>query len=221
MQAQAETGRIAWHVITSELHTGMLTLAFASVLIKLVSLRIKSSYPLWQGLVWLAEPTAYLAAIGGLLSLLASVVTGFTYTWSLEVLLTSSVVLNKIMISILSVTFWVLFVVVRSFYGARLWEVPRLRRLYAALATGGFLSLMLAGSIGGHLAGKRSMLDTALHHLGIKTHLLFILPDLVIWSSLAVVGVFLGIALGLRWHAAKAGENLRIASESTKQGGDP
>lgn len=176
----AETGRVAWHVITAELHTGMLTLAFASTLLRLLGSWTTTGNSVWQGLVRLAEPTAYLAALSGLLALIASIVTGFTYTWSVEVLLTSSVVLNKIALTIFSTTFWILFVVTRSIYGTRLWGLTRLRRIYVALAAGGFLSLMLIGSTGGHLAGKRSMLDGILHTLGINTHLLFTLSRPVI-----------------------------------------
>ncbi len=210
MQAQLESGRIAWHVITSELHTGMLTLAFASVILKLLSSWIKSRNLIWQGLIQLVEPTAYVAAIGGLLSLIASVVTGFTYTWPFEVLVTSSVVLNKIAISAFSVTFWIVFVLVRSFYGAKLWEQAKLRGLYVTLAAGGFLTLMLAGSTGGHLAGKRSLLDTALHHLGIKTHLLLVLPQPVIFAMLAFTGGILILVLALRLATRRK----RIQAES-------
>lgn len=193
-----ETGRIAWHVITAELHTGMLALAFASVIIRLLASWVRSENLIWRGLVQLAEPTAYLAAIGGMLALLASVATGFTYTWSLDVLLTSSVVLNKIAISAFSVTFWILFVLVRSLYGAMLWERAKLRGLYVALAVGGFLSLMLAGSTGGHLAGKRSLLDSTLHHLGINTHLLFSLPKFVAFGLLIFAVATFMLAFSLR-----------------------
>lgn len=193
-----ETGRIAWHVITAELHTGMLALAFASVIIRLLASWVRSENLIWRGLVQLAEPTAYLAAIGGMLALLASVATGFTYTWSLDVLLTSSVVLNKIAISAFSVTFWILFVLVRSLYGTMLWERAKLRGLYVALAVGGFLSLMLAGSTGGHLAGKRSLLDSTLHHLGINTHLLFSLPKFVAFGLLIFAVATFMLAFSLR-----------------------
>ncbi len=201
MQVPApEAERIAWHTITAELSVGMLTLAFVSVIIKLLGVWSKSDHPLWRSLTWMAEPTAYLAAVGGLLSLSAGVFTGFTYTWPVEVLLTSSVVLNKIALSVFALTFWLIFVLVRSFYGGRLWEQAKVRRLYVTLSVGGFLSLALIGSTGGHLAGKRSALDIVLHHLGINTHALFILSETAIWSLLAVVVISLAVALGLRWR---------------------
>jgi len=193
----AETGRIAWHVITAELHTGMLTLAFASLVIRQAGIWVTSSNGAWRGLVRLAEPTAFLAAIGGLLALLASIVTGLLYTWPVEVLLTSSVVLNKIAITAFSTAFWTLFIAVRACCGARLWDHARLRRLYFALGTGGFLSLMLVGSTGGHLAGKRSMLDGILHYLGINTHLLFTLSRSAIYLTLSAV-TLLVIAAAVR-----------------------
>ncbi len=203
MQVPApEAGRIAWHTITAELSVGMLTLAFVSVFIKLLGVWIKSDHPAWRGLLWLAEPTAYLAAVGGLISLGAGLFTGFMYTWPVEVLLTSSVVLNKIALSVFSLTFWLIFVLMRSFYGRELWEQAKLRWLYVALSMGGFLSLALIGSTGGHLAGKRSALDTLLNHLGINTHLLFIFPKSVIWGLLVGTGASLVLALGLRWRSS-------------------
>lgn len=189
-----ETGRIAWHVITAELHTGMLTLAFASTLIRLVGSWVVTGNAVWRGLVRLADPTAYLAAIGGLLALLASIVTGLTYTWPVEVLLTSSVVLNKIALTIFSTTFWLLFVVTRTIYGPRLWGQGRLRWASVVLAAGGFLNLMLVGSTGGHLAGKRSMLDGILHSVGLNTHLLFTLSRSAIYTLLFATALLLTAA---------------------------
>ncbi len=195
-----EAGRVAWHVITAELHTGMLTLAFSSAIIHLLGRWITAGNPVWRALVRLAEPTALLAAIGGLLSLIASIVTGLLYTWPVEVLLTSSVVLNKIALAAFSLTFWAAFIVTRVIVGARLWARAALRWFYVALATGGFLSLMLVGSTGGHLAGKRSMLDSVLHYLGINTHLLFTLSRSAAYILLSAVALLLVASAVARVH---------------------
>ena len=210
----AETGRIAWHVITAELHTGMLTLAFASLVIRLVGVWATSGTPVWRGLVRLAEPTAVLAAIGGLLALIASIVTGLLYTWPVEVLLTSSVVLNKIAITAFATTFWTLFVVVRLIYGGRLWDRPRLRWLSFALGAGGFVSLMLVGSTGGHLAGKRSMLDGVLHYLGVNTHLLFTLSRSAVYLALSAVAL---LVVGTAVRRAVWSWNLEHSREAAAQ----
>lgn len=211
-----ETGRIAWHVITAELHTGMLTLAFASTIIRLVGCWITKDNAVWRGLVRLAEPTAYLAAIGGLLALLASIATGFAYTWPLEVLLTSSVVLNKIAITVFSTTFWALFVAMRSIYGARLWARAHLRWFYAALAAGGFVDLALVGSTGGHLGGKRSILEGILRYLNINTHVLFSLSRPAVYVMLAAVAGLLTLAAVKRisWNRSLA----RRAAPGASQG---
>lgn len=82
-------------------------------------------------------------------------------------------------------------------YGGRLWERPRLRWLAFTLGAGGFLSLMLVGSTGGHLAGKRSMLDEVLHYLGINTHLLFTLSRSAIFLTLSAV-TLLVLTAGIR-----------------------
>lgn len=155
---------------------------------------VETGPPVWRGLVRLAEPTAHLAAIGGLLALIASAVTGLMYTWPLEVQLTSSVILNKMAITAFSTTFWALFVVMRAIYGARLWGQARLRWVYAVMAAGGFLTLMLAGSTGGHLAGKRSMLDGILHALGINTHLLFTISRTSALTVLSAILLLLVLA---------------------------
>ncbi len=209
----AETGRIAWHVITAELHTGMLTLAFASLVIRLAGVWVTTSNGVWRGLVRLADPTAFLAAIGGLLALIASIVTGLLYTWPVEVLLTSSVVLNKIAITAFATTFWTLFIVVRAFSGARLWDRGRLRWLYFVLGAGGFLSLMLVGSTGGHLAGKRSMLDGVLHYLGINTHLLFTLSRSAVYFALSAV-VLLTVGAAVRRAALSRNPESTLAGHA-------
>jgi hypothetical protein len=192
-----ETGRVAWHVITAELHTGMLTLAFASLTIRMAGVWVRAEKGLWRGLVRLAEPTAFLAAAAGLLALIASIVTGMLYTWPAEVLLTSSIVLNKMALTVFSATFWLLAALVRAVYGPRLWGQARLWGLYFALGAGGFLSLMLVGSTGGHLAGKRSMLDGILHSLGINTHILFALPRPTAYL-IVVLALLLVVAAGVR-----------------------
>jgi len=199
-----ETGRVAWHVITAELHTGMLTLAFASAVIHLLGGWITGGNAVWRALVRLAEPTALLAAIAGLLSLIASIVTGFLYTWPVEVLLTSSVVLNKIALTAFALTFWAAFIVIRVVYGPQLWVRGRVRSLYVALAGGGFFSLMLVGSTGGHLAGKRSMLDAVLHSLGINTHLLFTFSRPAVYVLVTAVALLLLAAVVARTASSGA-----------------
>jgi hypothetical protein len=193
--ATVEAGRIAWHTITAELTVGMLTLAFVSTVIRLLGAWMKQEQPFWRGLVRLAEPTAYLAGLGGLLAMIASIVLGFTYTWPLTVLLTSAVVLNKITLSVAATICWAGFVLMRSCFSAKLWEDSKLRRLYVALAAGGFLSLALIGSTGGHLAGKRSALDSVLHYFGINTHSLFVLSQTVNIALIALTGVVVILTL--------------------------
>src|SRR3972149_4324035 len=210
----AETGRIAWHVITAELHTGMLTLGCGSLVVRLAGVWVTTSNGVWRGLVRLAAPTAFLAAIGGLLALIASIVTGLLYTWPVEVLLTSSVVLNKIATTAFATTFWTLFIVVRAFSGARLWDRARLRWLSFALGAGGFVSLMLVGSTGGHPAGKRGMLDGGLHSLGVNTHLLFPLSRSAIYLTLSAV-TLLVVAAAVR-RAVRSRNLDRLAGASAQ-----
>jgi hypothetical protein len=102
------------------------------------------------------------------------------------------------MFSVFALTFWLLFILVRSLYHTGLWEDRRLKWLYVGTATAGFFSLMMTGSIGGHLAGKRSVLDGIEHRLGINTHELFALSMPVAYALMALGVAVMSLAIGRR-----------------------
>jgi len=167
------------HSMLVELHGGMLTLAVICILATIAArghLRMRRTSENY-GIFWPAdsfmgrlarytEPTAYLAGIGGVISLVASAIVGF-YVWPMELVTTSAMALSKIMFSIFALELWGVFVFLRSKYGENLWNNVSTAAVYSFLAIFGFLFVVLAGSLGGHMAGKGSVLDSVYSLLGI------------------------------------------------------
>lgn len=160
------------------MHSGMLTLAAGCILITLIarmSLRkqgTNENVGIWPTnsfagtLARYAEPTAYLAGIGGIIGLVLSAIVGF-YVWPIEFITSSPLGLSKVMFSVFAMELWFVFVLARSRYGENLWKKPGSAALYACLGIFGFLFVVVAGSFGGHMAGIGSVLDPVYAMLGI------------------------------------------------------
>ncbi len=161
----------AVHSMLIEMHGGMLTLAAASiigVIAARVHRRLRKTTK-WYGTFWpldtffdrvfrYAEPTAFLAAIGGIVGMILSSIIGY-YVWPAEEVLGTGLGLNKITFSIFATELWIVFVVVRARFGERLWNSRGLAGTCAFAGLGGFFFTVLTGSLGGHMAGKGSVLD--------------------------------------------------------------
>ncbi len=182
------------HTISAELHTGMLVLAFISISFKIIGDKLGRFPKATQVL----EQTAYVSAFVGLLFLIVSAITGLTSTWPKEVLLASPLVLNKILFTGYAAVFWTIFLLIRWNYGADLWKHFKLKVLYVSMALGGFLSITLTGSMGGHLANNESLLDMFLHKSGINTHVAFTLTTTWIVWILGFVFLILIVSILLR-----------------------
>ncbi len=182
------------HTISAELHTGMLVLAFISISLKIIGDKLGKFPKATQVL----EQTAYVSALTGFLFLIVSAITGFTQTWPREALLASPLVLNKILFTEFAIVFWTIFLLIRWKYGADLWKSLKLKTLYVSMALGGFLSITLTGSMGGHVAKKESLLDLFLHKSGINTHVPFTLPETWIVPILVFIFSILIISILLR-----------------------
>ena len=168
------------HSMLVELHGGMLTLAVVCILATVAArshLRMRRTNDNY-GIFWPAdsfmgklarytEPTAYLAGMGGVIGIIASAIVGF-YVWPMELVTTSAMALSKIMFSVFALELWIVFVFLRSKYGENLWKNGGTAAVYSLLAIFGFLFVVLAGSLGGHMAGKGSVLDPLYSLLGIK-----------------------------------------------------
>ena len=168
------------HSMLIEMHGGMLTLAtfcILAIVAARIHLRMRrtnekygSSWPMDSFLGKLAryaEPTAYLAGIGGVIGLITSAIVGI-YVWPLELVTTSALALNKIMFSILATELWIIFIILRSKYGEPIWKNRALATVYACVGLVGFLFMVLAGSMGAHMTGKTSVIDPIFTLFGIN-----------------------------------------------------
>jgi hypothetical protein len=195
----------ALHSMLIEMHGGMLTLATVCI-VGLVAakfywaLRKRSQlygvlWPLDSLFEWVthyAEPTAFVAAIGGVIGLIVSSITGY-FVWPAEELLNRPLALNKIMFAIFATELWVVFIAIRGRYGEALWKHRGLSATYVCAGLGGFFFMVLTGSMGGHMAGKGSVLDPLYEALGISPEnpwfigTEMILPSVVAALAIAVI----------------------------------
>jgi len=170
---------VAVHSMLVELHGGMLTLAAVCIVATIVSrthFRMRKTSDNY-GIFWpadsligklalYAEPTAYVAAIGGIVGLIASAVVGF-YVYPIEFITGNSLGMGKVAFSIFATVLMIVFVFLRSRYGQNLWRNKGTAAVYACVGLVGFLTMVLAGSLGGHMAGKGSVLDPVYAFVGI------------------------------------------------------
>ena len=154
-----------------EMHGGMLTLATICILatvIDRIHLRMSGTNG-GQGSFWstgsvmgklsrYAEPTAYVAGIGGVIGLITSAIVG-TYVWPIELITSSALGLNKVMFSIFATELWIIFVFLRTRYGENLWKNSVMATVYSCLGVLGFLFMVLAGSLGAHMSAIANMSD--------------------------------------------------------------
>ena len=156
----------ALHSLTAELHSGFLTLAFACVMIVLVSqvvVRLKKWMPKtfvrWAIIVrGYAEPASYVAAVAGLLGLVLSAYTGM-YAWPMDKLLESGVVRNKILFTAYSTVLWAAVIFIRTRFGRPLWTCPAMATVYVGFVFVAYGFLGMAGSLGAHITQGGSVLD--------------------------------------------------------------
>ena len=182
------------HSITVSMHEGILLLAFIAVAVRfLVNIVPKIPVIGWsfsdefmQKTARTSETVATIAAIGGTIGILASAVTGAIMA-SVEGTLLETIVLNKVMISIFALVFWVDFLVIRLRFGQeRIWNSRVLQFFYPLVALIGFSLVTVGGSIGGTLAGKESILDPIFDYFSIDKHTAWILPPISDFSKMVV-----------------------------------
>lgn len=197
----------ALHSMLIEMHGGMLTLAtvciFAMIVVKFHQRMRRTSrwYSIFrpldsfiEKLARYAEPTAYVAGIGGIVGLVTSSIVGF-YVWPAETLMNSSLGLSKVMFSIFATELWISFVVVRSKYGENLWKNGGLAVLYVCTGLAGFFFMVLTGSLGGHMALGVSVLDPIYELLELNPEAFWIIgfdmvPVLIAVASVEIIASF-------------------------------
>jgi len=199
---------VALHSMLVELHGGMLTLAAVCILATVVSrthFRMRKSSDNY-GIFWpadsfvgklaqYAEPTAYVAAIGGVVGLITSAIVGF-FVYPIDFITSNSLGLGKVAFSVFATELMIVFVFLRSRYGQNLWKNKGTATVYACVGLIGFLLMVQAGSLGGHMAGKGSVLDPVYALVGIDPiNLGFSLSNVAIITvcvSLVIIIVSMG-----------------------------
>jgi hypothetical protein len=170
---------IAVHSMLVELHGGMITLAAVCILATLFARsRIKTQQTsdnkvtFWPTnsfagrVARYTDPTAYLAVIGAVVGIIVSAIVGF-FIWTIDFLASSPLGMSKVMFSVFAIAPLIVFIFIRSKSGENLWKSDSLSALYAGLGILGFIFAVIAGSLGGHMALKGSILDPIYALLGI------------------------------------------------------
>lgn len=195
----------ALHSMLIEMHGGMLTLAALCTLATVIATLqqkyhiIRSLDTFMKKLLRYTEPTAYLAAIGGVVGLVVSAIVGF-YAWPVEALMTSHLGLTKIMFTIFATELWILFVAIRSKYGEELWKNRGLATVYVCIGFAGFFFMVLTGSFGGHMAGKGSVLDPIYEVLGVNPETYWIIKFEMLPILLSAAFIELAALLAIFLH---------------------
>jgi hypothetical protein len=176
------------HSITVAMHEGMLTLAVIAVIIrtlcvivpKIPIIELFFSEKFLAKVSHYTEATATLAAVGGTVGIVLSAITGSSmFSPRYSTMFTTPIILNKIMWMIFALEFWIVFLALKIRFGEDLWNNRYIGGLYVASSVIGFMFVMLAGSLGGELAGKGTILEPFYQMIGFNPNEPFLLPPIV------------------------------------------
>ncbi|MFQ5999806.1 MAG: hypothetical protein ACE5J6_03410 [Candidatus Bathyarchaeia archaeon] len=179
------------HTMTIGMHEGMLTLAFFCIII-IVAAKIyrktfsRILYIDVEKIIQFVEPASVLGAIGGTIFLVVSAYLGFTIRGGVGTMVNDPLLMNKVMMSVFAEEMWIIFLILRTKYGRDIWNSGPLSAVYAAIGVIGWLFIIETGSLGGHLAGKGSVLDPIYDITGINPEQFFALGTL---GTYALIGV--------------------------------
>jgi hypothetical protein len=197
------------HTLFVGLHEGMLTLAAISIILivlaKLYGRTLgKTLYIDTERIIAFVEPASVLGALGGSIFLLVSAYVGlFLVTNGLDTLVTSPLLMNKVMMAIFAEEFWIIFLVIRAKFGKNIWNRSALSGAYAIIGLIGFLFTMETGSLGGHLAGTGSILDPIYDWAGINPEQFFSLNGLETYALIGLT-IVVGLAFGYTYWKSRA-----------------
>lgn len=195
------------HALSAELHAGMLTLAFACIMIVLASqiaVRLRKWMP--RRLVgWAitargyAEPAGYVAAILGILALVVSAWTGM-YAWPMDKLMDLDLIRNKILLTTYSTILWCGIVFIRMRFGRTLWTCPYMVAVYVALTLIAFGMVAITGCMGSLISRDESLLEPLYQFIGMDIKVSFELtPNSSAAITLASMIGVLGSLIVARW----------------------
>ena len=142
------------HKVLTELHTGMLFLAFLAAAIAFACGRSWRHHVLTKG----ADATFVGAAVSGVAFLVLSAVSGLM-AWPWERLWRTPMIYSKVSFAFLALVLWGIAIVARLSYGSKLWGQRRSAAVMAACSLFGLLAIIMTGSAGGHLGHGASLID--------------------------------------------------------------
>ncbi|OGS55757.1 MAG: hypothetical protein A3K60_04310 [Euryarchaeota archaeon RBG_19FT_COMBO_56_21] len=195
------------HALSAELHAGMLTLAFACIMIVVASqivVRLRKRMPK-RFVGWAitargyAEPAGYVAAILGVLALVLSAWTGM-YAWPMDKLMELDLVKNKILLTAYSTILWSGVIFIRTRFGRALWTCPYMVWVYVGLAAIAFGMIAVAGCMGSLITRGESLLEPVYEFVGIDIEKAFeMTPDLAAGITLASMLIVIVSMIVARW----------------------
>lgn len=206
---------LPFHSVAVEMHQGMFSLAAYMVFGRLVGSLYLWLVPSDQGkfaqwvkrAIAITDPAVLVAAIGGLIFLGISILTGFAMEdWPVDRLLDSTLVQNKMILTAIITPAWGAFVALRLRRGPALWQ----DKFDTAVATGlvcvGWFGAAVIGCISGVLTSGHSIFDPIWEAVGVdlREPLALKLPWIAAAFAVGLAGIVLGSYLRLRARRAVA-----------------
>lgn len=196
------------HALTSEMHTGALTIATVCILLTaLCQIVVRHQKGMPKGLVRIAlglrgytDPVGLVAAIIGAIAICASAYFGMQ-TWSFEQLANDPITRNKILFTAIILAMWVGIAGMRMALTRQLWTCRPLAFLYTVFTLAAFGLTSIVGSMGAQLTKGESALDPFLEWIGFDyTRPIEFNAGLMIMAALAAVGVIILVCIAVRWY---------------------
>jgi hypothetical protein len=164
----------AIHILTAELHTGFLTLAFAGIALTFLcqlaiawEKRMPATLVRWaRSLRGYSEAAGLVGAFLGVIVLVISGYSGFNAYGSSSAILDVAITRNKIMFTAFATILWASVVIIRLSFKRKLWTSFEMSGLYTLLALGAYGLTALVGSMGGHITKGESSIEPILNAVG-------------------------------------------------------
>jgi hypothetical protein len=174
------------HTILAGANVGILVLASAAFLLRLLQRDGRSELARYTDLVW------YVSLGVGTALAVVTTFTGLLGTWSLAAITGTVLAQNKILVVVALLVAFATAWILRRGTGPALWQNARLRAWSAVLMAIGFVNLALAGSMGGSAALKGTVLDPLFIAVGINR---YVSLSWGVWLNLAVIALTVMVVL--------------------------
>ncbi len=179
------------HSVTIEMCTGFLTLASIGILLKFLSDgymkfffgKVRPFDKLATVTSRYSEPAAYFALGMGIFMTFVSMVTG-TLSWSLDTLMNSELVHNKVLLTVASQTLYIGVFILRIRHKYEIWMSRQTTWIYFLMTMSAFAFIILQNSVAGQMVGKGSLLDGTFPWLKELEFHMLIFP---LWGSLLMI----------------------------------